>query len=174
MRLEITRRSDLATRSLVALASTEFEGRRTKAADLAALVGTTPGFLSQAMTPLVDRGWVRSEPGPTGGYAVVVDLADISVLEVIEAVEGSTDVTLCVLQKRPCLAAETCALHEPWTVARRLLLSSLSATSLAEFVAPTDESRRESSARGAGTTKRRNARTTARHTPRSTTRRSDS
>ena len=164
MRLEITRRSDLATRSLIALGSTEFEGRRTKAADLAARVGTSPGFLSQAMTPLVDRGWVRSEPGPTGGYAVAVDLAGISVLQVIEAVEGSTDVTHCVLQNRPCLAAEPCALHEPWTVARRHLLSSLSATSLSELGGPTDDSPGTSSARGAAAN-HRSTRITSRTTP---------
>lgn len=85
MRLEITRRSDLATRALLALAAA---GERTKASVLAEAVGTTPGFLSQAMTPLVARGWVRSEPGPTGGYTVLVDPATVSVLEVIEAVEG--------------------------------------------------------------------------------------
>lgn len=169
MRLEITRRSDLATRSLISLASTEFAGRRTKSADLAALVGTTPGFLSQAMTPLVDRGWVRSEPGPTGGYTVVADLADVSVLEVIEAVEGSTDVTHCVLQNRPCLAAEPCALHEPWTVARRHLLSSLAATSLSELVVPHEDSPGTSSARGAGTADHRSTRSTSRPTPRRST-----
>lgn len=170
MRLEITRRSDLATRSLIALASTEFEGRNTKAADLAALVGTTPGFLSQAMTPLVDRGWVRSEPGPTGGYAVAVELSEISVLQVIEAVEGSTDVTHCVLQNRACLAAVPCALHDPWTAARRHLLSSLSATSLAGLVASTHESPETSSARG----RSRSKRPSTRNIPRTTSRRSAS
>ncbi len=168
MRLEITRRSDLATRSLIAMASTELGGRRTKAADLAALVGTTPGFLSQAMTPLVDRGWVRSEPGPTGGYTVAVNLADVSVLEVIEAVEGSTDVTHCVLQNRPCLAAEPCALHEPWTVARRHLLSSLSATSLSELGAPADESPGTTHQRRPSRSKRPNTR----NIPRTASRRS--
>ncbi len=166
MRLEITRRSDLATRSLIALASAELGGRRTKASDLAALVGTTPGFLSQAMTALVDRGWVRSEPGPTGGYTVAVNLAEVNVLQVIEAVEGSTDVTHCVLQNRPCLAAEPCALHEPWTVARRHLLSSLSATSLSELVTPTAGSP------GRANSRSRSKRPNTRNIPRTASRRS--
>ena len=156
----------MATRSLIALASDELGGRKTKAATLAVLVATTPGFLSQAMTPLVDQGWVRSEPGPNGGYAVAVDLAEISVLQVIEAVEGSTDVTHCVLQNRPCLAAEPCALHEPWTVARRHLLASLAATPVSGLLATTGGSAGKTGARGTATTKRANARTTARSTPR--------
>ena len=102
MRLEITRRSDLATRALLELART---GERTKASVLAEAVGTTPGFLSQAMTPLVARGWAGSEPGPTGGYTALVDPADLTVLEVIEAVEGPTDTGRCVLEDRACAGA---------------------------------------------------------------------
>ncbi|HMQ25267.1 MAG TPA: Rrf2 family transcriptional regulator, partial [Acidimicrobiales bacterium] len=79
MRLEITRRTDLATRALLALSDAD-AGQRTKAATLADQVGTTPGFLSQAMSPLVAKGWVRSDPGPTGGYRLVANLAEVSVL----------------------------------------------------------------------------------------------
>ena len=130
MRLEITRRTDLATRAFLALAAS---GQRTKAAHLAESVGTTPGFLSQVMGPLVGRGWVRSEPGPTGGYVAVADAADLSVLDVIEAIEGATDTGRCVLEDRACRAPGTppCALHHPWTKARDHLLAELAATPLA-------------------------------------------
>jgi Rrf2 family transcriptional regulator, iron-sulfur cluster assembly transcription factor len=130
MRLEITRRADLATRALLELAAV---GGRSKAAELASSIGTTAGFLSQAMTPLVSQGWVRSEPGPTGGYVAAMDLAEISVLDVIEAVEGPTDSGRCVLQDRPCSTASTCALHVPWQKARAGLLGELGATTLAEI-----------------------------------------
>ena len=128
MRLEITRRADLATRALLALAA----GERLKAADLAVSIETTPGFLSQVMSPLVSQGWVRSEPGPTGGYVAVESLADITVLDVIEAVEGPTDSGRCVLQDRACAKSGTCALHVPWQKARAQLLAELAATPLAD------------------------------------------
>jgi Rrf2 family protein len=90
MRLEVTRRTDLATRALIALAA---GGGRRKASELAAELDASPGFLSQAMTPIVNRGWVHSEPGRTGGYTAAASLDDVSVLDVVEAVEGPTDVT---------------------------------------------------------------------------------
>jgi Rrf2 family protein len=127
MRLEITRRTDLATRALLALA----HGHRTKASVLADELGTTPGNLAHAMAPLVGRGWVHSEPGPTGGYALVTGLRDVSVLEVIEAVEGPTDTERCVLEPRPCRDGGPCALHQPWAAARRHLLDDLAGTKLA-------------------------------------------
>ncbi len=130
MRLEITRRTDLATRALLALAAA---GPRTKAAELAESVGTTPGFLSQALTPTVAAGWVRSDPGPTGGYTLVADLGSISVLDVIEAVEGPTDAGRCVLEDRACAAQGPCALHQPWSRARALLTDELAASALASL-----------------------------------------
>ncbi len=128
MRLEITRRTDLATRALLELEAT---ADRTKASALADAVGTTPGFLSQAMSPLVARGWVRSDPGPSGGYTLTVDLGEVSVLDVIEAVEGPTDTGRCVLEDRPCAAEGPCALHHPWVNARTQLLAQLRGTPLA-------------------------------------------
>ena len=130
MRLEITRRADLATRALIALWR---NGRKTKSGELAAQVGTTPGFLSQAMTPLIARGWVRSEPGPAGGYNLVGDLGQVSVLDVIEAIEGPTDTERCVLEDRPC-GGGPCALHQPWARARGQLLRELRGTTLATLV----------------------------------------
>jgi Rrf2 family protein len=127
MRLEVTRRSDLATRALLALAES---GERRKANQLADLLGTSAGFISQAMTPLVDRGWVRSEPGRSGGYTAVVSLADLSVLDVVEAVEGKTDVTRCVLQDRACVGGGQCALHDAWSQARGQLLRELAESPL--------------------------------------------
>ncbi len=127
MRLEITRRTDLATRAMLEL---QRLGRRAKSAELAELIGTTPGFLSQALTPAVGAGWVRSDPGPSGGYSLVADLDDVSVLAVIEAVEGPTDVGRCVLEDRTCSGGGPCALHQPWSRARSLLTEQLAASTL--------------------------------------------
>lgn len=133
MKLEITRKTDLATRALLVLGEA---GQRRKSRDLAHDLGTTPGFLTQVMAPLVGRRWVRSEPGPAGGYRAVVDLGAINVLEVIEAVEGPVDTEHCVLEDRTCKSAGACALHQPWSRARTQLLAELAATPLSTLPAP--------------------------------------
>ncbi|MGK2947498.1 MAG: RrF2 family transcriptional regulator [Acidimicrobiales bacterium] len=131
MRLEVTRRSDLAIRALLVLNE---RGERTKAADLAEAVGASKGFLTQVMHPLVQRGWVRSDPGPTGGYAAAFEPEVVSVLEVIEASEGPIDTGLCVLEDRPCAEAGTCALHRPWSRARGNLVDELGSQTLASLL----------------------------------------
>lgn len=125
----MTRKSDLAVRVLQVLAD---ERGRIKGPQLADTVGSTAGFVPQVLTPLVREGWVRSDPGPTGGYSLAVDAATVSVLAVIEAVEGPTDSGRCVLADRPCGEIGLCALHEPWTRARSGLLRELDRTTVAD------------------------------------------
>jgi Rrf2 family protein len=103
-----------------------------KGPELAAMVGSTSGFVSQVLTPLVRAGWVRSDPGPTGGYSLTAHLDDVSVLAVIETIEGPTDSGRCVLADRPCDERGTCALHVPWLRARAQLRAQLDATSVTE------------------------------------------
>jgi Rrf2 family iron-sulfur cluster assembly transcriptional regulator len=133
VRLEITRKADLATRVLLALGRLD---HRVKAPELSELVGTTPGFLSQVIAPLSHRGWVRSDPGPTGGYRVAVELEQVSVLDVIEAVEGPTDTGRCVLEERECGRAGPCVLHLAWSEARGHLLEELARTPLSGIADP--------------------------------------
>jgi Rrf2 family iron-sulfur cluster assembly transcriptional regulator len=130
VRLEITRKTDLALRAMIALHRAEGP---CKGSDLAETIGTTGPFIGQVMSPLVRGGWVRSEPGPTGGYRSSVDLSEISLLGLIETVEGPADNGRCVLRGTPCPPVVKCALHDPWSRARTALLAELGRTSLADI-----------------------------------------
>ncbi|MBV1892611.1 MAG: Rrf2 family transcriptional regulator [Ilumatobacteraceae bacterium] len=133
MRLEITQRADLAVRALVLLAES---GDRLKSVELADALDATPGVVPQALGPLVRLGWVRSVPGPTGGYESVKPLNELNVLQVIELIDGPTDNGRCVVAGRDCDAGDRCALHESWAQARGELLDSLGGTSLASIGGP--------------------------------------
>lgn len=125
MRLEITRRAELAIRALAMLGQSP---TRVKASVLAEGLGTTVSFVPQVVGPLVRQGWVQSDPGPTGGYRCEVPLGEVNVLQVIEAVDGATDTGRCVVADRPCLAADPCALHVAWGQARTELVGVLQLT----------------------------------------------
>lgn len=126
MRLDVTRRAGLAVRAVAALSP---PGMRVKAGDLATALDTTPGFVPQVIGPLVKAGWVRSIPGPTGGYALAGSAANLSVLQVIEAVDGPTDTGLCVIEGHPCgTAGAPCAVHAAWAACRTCLRAELART----------------------------------------------
>lgn len=133
MRLELSQRTDLAVRALFLLAQRQ---DRTKAQDLADELGSTANYLPQVMGPLVAAGWIDSAPGPLGGYRLIGDLDEITVLQLIEANEGPTDTGQCVLVDRACLAEGPCVLHEPWNRARSALLAELASMSLSAVPLP--------------------------------------
>lgn len=132
MRLEITRRADLAVRAVEALAATP---ARLKSGELAEKLGTTTGFVAQVVGPLVKAGWIGSEPGPTGGYSLKPGGESLSVLDVIEAIDGPLDNGRCVAYDRPCRSASPCILHAPWQAARRELSNHLAAVPAASPLA---------------------------------------
>ncbi len=133
MRLEISRRADLAVRALLVI---DDAPDRIKADALARALDTTAGFVPQVVGPLVKRGWVRSDPGPRGGYSAAVALDRVSVLDVIEAIDGPTDMGRCVVLDGPCGRAPHCALHTAWARAREELLAHLGAQTMASLAAP--------------------------------------
>ncbi len=129
MQLELNKRTDLALQAMQALCSC---GALLPGTDLAETLGTSHQYLPQIMSPLVHKRWVSSSRGPRGGYQLSVQLDSISVLELIEAMEGVTDTDTCVLSGEICDASDPCALHGAWSQARDALLGELSSMSLAD------------------------------------------
>lgn len=129
MRLEILSRTELTLRVLQILA----DGERWRAATIAERVGSSANYVAQLISPLTRAGWVRSMPGPTGGHELIVDLADVSVLDLVATVEGIPDTERCVMADRPCPAPEPCALHDAWIPARDDMTARLAATSLSSL-----------------------------------------
>lgn len=118
MRLELTRKTDLALRAMQALHA---EKARLPGRKLAALIGTTTPFVFQVISPLLDAGWVDSRPGPTGGYALAVDPTGLTLLDVVERIEGPIISDRCVMAGGPCSGAVVCSVHDAWIEARGAL-----------------------------------------------------
>jgi Rrf2 family protein len=131
MRLELTGKTELAIRALNEL-NRQGDTEITRGEDLAEALGTTKNYLPQVMSPLIRCGWVTSTAGPTGGYTIAINSPDISLLDVIEAIEGPAEDGTCVLTGTPCPDQGPCAMHEPWTRARSALMNELASTPVAE------------------------------------------
>lgn len=122
MRLTVSKRSDLAIRAVRYLYAHD---GRISGSEIAEAVGTSVPFLSQVLTPLVSERWIDSRTGPTGGYALMDAGRTMSLLELIEAIEGPIIDGKCVLEDTECHGSEPCALHTMWSGARSALMASL-------------------------------------------------
>lgn len=129
MRLSLTKRGEYAVRMALHLASLP-HGRVT-AGELGGACRIPMGNVPTIVNLLSRAGVLDCSPGRGGGCMLSRPAEDISVLEVIEAVEGPLGVT-CVLDARRCgVAGQTCALHETWASGREAVLAGLGNLSLA-------------------------------------------
>lgn len=134
MRLELTRRGDYAIRATLALA-TRARGAHTSGREIAAEMGIPVGFLPRVMADLVAAHIVESVTGRTGGYRLARAAASISLLQVIEAAEGDSRRTSCVLRGGPCGRDGHCQVHDVFFAAQDALLSRLRDVTLADIAA---------------------------------------
>jgi Rrf2 family transcriptional regulator, iron-sulfur cluster assembly transcription factor len=133
MRLELGRRADYAIRAAVDLARHHGEGRR-KARAIAEEMAIPTTYVPQILAELVRAELVLSVAGRRGGYSLAREPGEITLLDVVRAVDGEVVSTSCVLRGGPCRWDDVCAVHVPWARAQHALLDSLADTSLAELV----------------------------------------
>ena len=92
---------------------------------LTASTETSQAYLSQCLAPLISAGWLASRTGPEGGYASTPTTKDVTLLQLIEAIEGPLHTGTCALDDRTCGVDTPCSLHPFWANARAVFESSL-------------------------------------------------
>lgn len=137
MRLELTRRADYAIRTSICLAG-EGSGRLLPASDIARRMDVPPRFLPQIMQDLVRAGLVEAAPGRRGGYRLTRAPDEVTLLEVIEAVEGDIRRRTCVLRSDDCAPERACGVHDLFAAAQEALLERLSEATVQDATRRTD------------------------------------
>ncbi len=134
MRLELGRRADYAIRAAVDIARHAEGGQRRKARAIAEEMGIPASYVPQILAELVRAELVRSVAGRDGGYCLAREPHEISLLDVVHAVDGEVVSTTCVLRGGPCRWDDICAVHVPWSRAQNAMLDSLAKTTLGDLV----------------------------------------
>jgi Rrf2 family protein len=86
-RMHVTAKADYAVRAVVELADSR-QGAPRKVDEVARAQGIPVSFLENILTQLRSAGIVRSQRGPEGGYWLARPAGEISLAQVIRAVEG--------------------------------------------------------------------------------------
>jgi Rrf2 family protein len=136
--MQITRATDYAVRVTVHLASLP-PGYNVPLGELAEATGVRDNFLSKILQRLVRYGLVSSHRGTGGGFRLNVTPESLTLLQVVEAIEGKIALNICLSEWQSCPRQTQCAVHPVWEKAQAALSQELASVTIAELAARTAE-----------------------------------
>ena len=145
MNLQLSRSSDYAVRLMVHLAA-QPDGSPVSQADIASSQQIPEAYLQKLLTGLSKAGLVAGRRGPGGGFVLTQEPRRVSLLNVIEAVDGPVAVNVCVMRGDGCDRLARCPVHRIWRIAQRQLVALLEETSLRELAAEAEAIARSAAA----------------------------
>src|SRR5665647_2753153 len=111
--MQITRQADYALRAMVYLAQIE-PNLRAATSQIAKEQRIPPSFLAKIISQLSIAGLLHTSRGARGGVTLARAAKDISLLEVIEAIDGPIQLNECVGENSTCSFDGECPLHPIW------------------------------------------------------------
>lgn len=132
--LALSRTSGYAISALSRLAGPG--GPWTLAKDIAKSADIPKPYLSTVLNALVQDGLIKAKRGYRGGFVLARPAERISVLQVVEAVEGEAWRDACLLGLSQCTDERACPSHEFWKEKRDQIedfLRGLTLAQVAEF-----------------------------------------
>ena len=130
--MQITRQADYAVRAVLYLAKIGRE-RRAATSQIAHEQQIPPSFLAKIVSQLSVAGLLQTSRGARGGVSLARSPEDISILEVVEAIDGPILLNECVSNQGICTFGDTCAMRPLWCDTQAELVNRLKATTFDQF-----------------------------------------
>lgn len=132
--MQITRQADYAVRAVLYLArlgSTE----RAATSTVAKEQHIPPSFLAKIISQLSIAGLLHTSRGARGGVTLAREPKEISLLEVVEAIDGPIQLNECIGDDGACVFDKDCPLKPVWCEAQDELVNRLKGTNFAQLLA---------------------------------------
>ena len=130
--MRLTTRGRYAVTAMLDLAL-HYQSGPVSLSEIAERQGISQSYLEQLFSRLRKRGLVDATRGPGGGYRLLKSSDDISVADVIDAVDETVDATRCGGQQN-CQGEKRCLTHDLWADLSTQIRDFLGNISLNELV----------------------------------------
>lgn len=107
-------------------------GRLISVRDVASCTGISRSYLSKIIQTLAEKKLVKTKRGYTGGLLLARPAEEITLSEIVEAVEGADWIGKCLLGWDQCDGS--CPIHDFWKEERERIETELRARKLSEFI----------------------------------------
>ena len=131
--MQITRQADYALRAMLYLAQLE-PNQRAATSQIAEEKRIPPSFLAKIISQLSIAGLIHTSRGARGGVSLARKPDEISILEVVEAIDGPITINECTCSPASCPFSEECPIRDLWIETQEYLTEHLRETTFAKFV----------------------------------------
>jgi Rrf2 family transcriptional regulator, iron-sulfur cluster assembly transcription factor len=111
--MELTRKGEYAIRGIIYLAK-QPPGKVALVSEIAEATDVPPTFLAKIFQSFAKLGLVNSFRGTGGGFVLGRPAGQITLRQVVEAVEGPIMPNRCLLAEVGCDQLERCTVHPVW------------------------------------------------------------
>jgi Rrf2 family protein len=130
--MQITRQADYAVRAVLYLTKLGPE-RRAATSQIAEEQQIPPSFLAKIVSQLSVAGLLQTSRGARGGVSLARTPDEISLLEVVEAIDGPILLNDCVSNHSACSFGDDCPMRPVWCEAQAELVTRLKNTRFSQF-----------------------------------------
>lgn len=132
--MQITRQADYAVRAMLYLSRIGTTSRAATS-EVAREQHIPPSFLAKIISQLSIAGLLHTSRGARGGVTLAREPKEITLLEVVEAIDGPIQLNECVGENSTCNFDHDCPLRPVWCDAQEDLVNRLRGTNFAELMA---------------------------------------
>jgi Rrf2 family protein len=125
--MQITHQADYGVRAVRYLAR-QGANQRVATSTVAREMQIPPSFLAKIVGQLSIAGLVRTTRGAHGGIHLAREPKDISMLDVVQAIDGPIKLNECVGKTSDCNVKDDCLVHPIWQEVQDSLVDRLRAT----------------------------------------------
>jgi len=130
--MQLTMMGEYAIRAMMHLSSRPF-GTMVPISEVSALWDIPESFLRKISAQLAKARLITTQRGVGGGLSLARPAEEITLLDVMEAIEGPLSLNKCLINPRVCSRTGWCAVHLLWSEGQEKLKGVLRSRSLAEL-----------------------------------------
>jgi Rrf2 family protein len=131
--MQITRQADYALRAMLYLAKLE-KDVRAATSQIADEQQIPPSFLAKIISQLSIAGLILTSRGARGGVTLARQAEEITLLDVVEAIDGPISLNVCSHSAGACPFGDDCPIQPIWSDAQHDLVDKLRSTNFGQLI----------------------------------------
>lgn len=102
-------------------------------ADISKESGVSAPYVAKVCQMLVKNGFLDSRTGPNGGFMLGDNVRSCALMDIVNAVDNSSQFTQCVMGLEECSEKHACPLHFTWKKYKSKMLETLEKSTLKDI-----------------------------------------